>query len=74
MDLESIIRDIVDDHLGLTWQDGTYLYNLTRCKSAFNVGTVTIDDFEEIDLKFSQELVDKIIKAIKATNNIREVL
>ena len=33
---------------GMNNSDGTYFYNLTRDKSGFDVGTVTINDFEEV--------------------------
>lgn len=39
-----------------------YAYNLTRDKSAFECGTVKVDDFEEFD----EETIDDIIKFIKS--------
>lgn len=39
-----------------------YTYNLTRDKSAFEYGTVTVDDFEE----FNEEVIDDIIGFIKS--------
>lgn len=39
-----------------------YTYNLTRDKSAFECGTVTVDDFEE----FNEEVIDDIIGFIKS--------
>lgn len=39
-----------------------YAYNLTRDKSAFECGTVTVNDFEEFD----EEMIDDIIKFIKS--------
>ena len=39
----------------------SYAYNLTRVKSAFAVGTVTLDDFEE----FTEENVDDIVEFIR---------
>ncbi|PLR99540.1 hypothetical protein [Bacillus sp. T33-2] len=61
--LESTVKEKIAGVLGLTdeWEDGTYLYNLTRVKEAFNVGTMTLDDFVEID----EELVEEIFEAIK---------
>ena len=38
-----------------------YSYNLTRDKSAFECGTVTVNDFEEFD----EEMIDDIIDFIK---------
>lgn len=39
----------------------TYAYNLTRDKSAFSVGTMSLDDFEE----FTEEIIDDIVDHIK---------
>lgn len=39
-----------------------YTYNLTRDKSAFECGTVKVDDFEEFD----EEIIDDIIDFIKS--------
>lgn len=39
-----------------------YTYNLTRDKSAFECGTVTVNDFEEFD----EEIIDDIIDFIKS--------
>jgi len=57
------IKDAIAHELGLTddYMDGTYLYYLTRSKSAFAVGTMTMDDFKEID----EELLDEIFNAIE---------
>lgn len=38
----------------------SYTYNLTRVKSAFGYGTMSINDFEE----FSEENIDDIINFI----------
>lgn len=57
------IKDAIAYELGLTddWMDGTYLYYLMRSKSAFAVGTMTLNDFKEID----EELLDEIFNAIE---------
>ena len=39
----------------------TYTYNLTRVKEAFEIGTMSLDDFEELDESNIDELVDYII-------------
>lgn len=39
-----------------------YAYNLTRDKSAFECGTVTVNDFEE----FNEEVIDNIIGFVKS--------
>ena len=38
--------------------DDTYWYHLTRVKEGFAVGTVTLDDFVEIDEDTVNDLVD----------------
>jgi len=57
------IRNILASHFGLTdeYEDGTYLYHLTRSKEAFSYGTMTLDDFVEID----EEFLDQVFKEIK---------
>lgn len=39
----------------------SYAYNLTRVKSAFGVGTVSVDDFEEFDDDTIAELADHLL-------------
>lgn len=39
-----------------------YTYNLTRDKSAFECGTVKVDDFEEFD----EEVIDDIVDFVKS--------
>lgn len=64
MDKEKLIEKLYD-YFGFNYPDGTYIYCLTRTKSAFNVGTMTLDDFEEIDDEFIYELADFILEMIK---------
>ena len=40
----------------------TYAYNLTRVKSAFEIGTMTFDDFEEFTEDITRDLAEYIIK------------
>ena len=63
MDREKLLK-ILEDYFGFSnkWKDGAYFYNLTRTKSAFGVGTVTIDDFEEIQYEQIEELANIIMK------------
>ena len=49
-------------YFGFDYPDGTYVYNLTRVKSAFHIGTMTLDDFEEIDDEFIYDLADFILE------------
>jgi hypothetical protein len=46
------------EHLGFNGVDGTYIYCLTRVKEAFHVGTMTLDDFVEVDEEFVGELAE----------------
>ena len=41
--------------------NNTYAYNLTRDKTSFEVGTITLDDFEEFD----EEVISDIVQYIK---------
>lgn len=43
--------------LGHDGVDGTYYYCLTRVKEAFHVGTMTLDDFVEINEEFTDEIL-----------------
>jgi len=63
MDREQIAQKLLQ-YFGFNYQDGTYIYNLMRTKSAFHVGTMTLDDFEEIDEDFVYELADFILEEI----------
>lgn len=62
MDKKKLIK-ILEDYFGFSdqWHDGTYFYILNRVKGAFNVGTMTIDDFTEMEYEQIEELADLII-------------
>lgn len=66
--MEEEIKNKIASVIGLTdeWEDGTYLYYLTRVKSAFALGTMILDDFEEVNY----ELVEEIFKEIKPYLNL----
>jgi len=64
MDKEEMAQKLLQ-YFGFNYPDGTYIYNLMRTKSAFHVGTMTLDDFEEIDEDFVYDLVDYILDNIK---------
>jgi len=64
-EIKAQVVEKLDEHFGLNYPDGTYYYCLTRCKSAFNVGTMTFDDFHEIDEEFTAELADLFIEMAK---------
>lgn len=40
----------------------SYAYNLTRVKSAFAIGTVTLDDFEEFDEEITADIAEFLIR------------
>lgn len=40
----------------------SYSYNLTRVKSAFAVGTVSLEDFEEFDESVVDDIVDYLLE------------
>lgn len=63
MNKEEIAQKLLQ-YFGFNYPDGTYIYNLMRTKSAFHVGTMTLDDFEEIDEDFVYDLVDYILEII----------
>jgi hypothetical protein len=52
--------EVLVDFFGLNDNDGTYVYDLTRVKEAFSVGTMSLEDFEE----FTEERVDELANFI----------
>jgi uncharacterized membrane protein len=56
------LAEKLEDYFGFNGSDGTYFYWLTRVKEAFHVGTMTLDDFVEIDGDFVDELADFILE------------
>jgi len=73
MDRDRLLK-VLEEFFGFSedWQDGTYFYNLTRVKEAFGLGTMTIDDFEEMEYSQIEELVDNIIEEFKVKESIYE--
>ena len=59
MDRDKLTNKLFE-YFGFNTKDGTYIYCLQRTKSAFQVGTMTLEDFEEIDEGFICELADFI--------------
>ncbi|MGD6876938.1 hypothetical protein [Bacillus infantis] len=41
------LMEVLSDYFQLNEREGSYTYELTRVKSAFSVGTMTMEDFEE---------------------------
>ena len=58
--LKKTLKEILMDYFDI--ENDTYAYNLTRVKSAFAVGTMSFDDFEE----FNEATIDDIVGYIKA--------
>ena len=56
----------INEHIDV---DDTYAYFLTRDKSSFSVGTVTLDDFEEWTDSDVADLTDSIMKKINIELN-----
>jgi hypothetical protein len=54
------LTEAIDKALGHDGVDGTYIHYLTRCKSAYGWGTMTLDDFTEVDAEFTHELVSAV--------------
>ena len=53
----------LEDYFGLS---DTYHYILTRDKRAFGVGTMTLNDFEEMSPEFVAELADHLLDKLKS--------
>lgn len=69
--LIKILMDLFD------MQD-TYCYNLTRDKRAFDVGTMTLDDFEEFSqdqiVEFADFILEELADKAEDINKQEEVL
>lgn len=55
------LKDVLMGYFDIN--NDTYAYNLTRHKSAFEAGTMSLDDFEE----FTEEIIDDIVEYIKSS-------
>ena len=56
--LHNILNEYFDIH------NDTYAYNLTRVKTAFDIGTMSLDDFEEFNEETTMDLAEYIIKCL----------
>ena len=54
------LQEILNDYFDIP--NDTYAYNLTRVKTAFDVGTMSLDDFEEFNEETTRDLAEYIIK------------
>lgn len=60
------IHSAINEHIDI---EDTYAYFLTREKSSFSVGTVTLDDFEEWTDSDVADLTDSIMEKINPELN-----
>ncbi|MDT2565157.1 hypothetical protein [Enterococcus avium] len=66
MNTRDKIHSAINEHIEV---DDTYAYFLTREKSSFSVGTVTLDDFEEWTDSDVADLTDSIMEKINTELN-----
>jgi hypothetical protein len=62
--LKKDLIEVLEDFFGMNTPDGTYAHWLTRCKSAYSVGTITLDDFEKFTEETVNDIADEIVKKI----------
>lgn len=63
MTIEQKIDEIINKQFSIDSKYGSYIYHLTRAKEAFEVGTMTFDDFTEIE--HGDEWLDQLRAEIK---------
>ena len=66
MNTRDKIHSAINEHIDI---EDTYAYYLTREKSSFSVGTVTLDDFEEWTDSDVADLTDSIMEKINPELN-----
>lgn len=59
---KEFLKKVLDDYFNIT---DTYTYNLTRVKEALEVGTVSIEDFEEFSEETTRDMAEYINNAIE---------
>jgi hypothetical protein len=57
---EENIKLVLDKYFDIG--NDSYAYNLTRDKSAFGVGTISLDDFEEFDEEITTDIAEYLMK------------
>lgn len=57
------LTELLADFFGIDSPDGSYHYILNRVKTAFGLGTMRLDDFEEYDEDTVDEIVELLIDA-----------
>ena len=64
--LKEKIAEAISEHISL---DDTYTYQLARVKSAFEVGTMSLEDFEEWSEENVYDLAKSIVDALQPQLN-----
>ena len=59
MNMKDKLKNLLMEYFSI---GDSYSYNLTRIKSAFAVGTISLEDFEEFDESFINDIVDYLLK------------
>ena len=67
-----VLKDILMQYFDIN--NDTYYYNLTRVKSAFDVGTMTLEDFEEFTEETVDDLVAYIIRQAPIVEDVMQVV
>lgn len=71
MNTRDKIHSAINEHIDI---EDTYAYFLTREKSSFSVGTVTLDDFEEWTDSDVADLTDSIMEKINPELNENQLI
>ena len=61
------LMEVLSKYFGINDSDGSYTHELTRCKSAYSVGTMSMEDFEEWTEHNVADLADYVLKRIHFT-------
>lgn len=71
--LKEKIAEVISEHIAL---ENTYTYQLTRVKSAFETGTISLEGFEEWTDENVDDLAGSIVEALQPqlNENQRQVL
>ena len=59
MNTKDKLKDLLMEYFTI---GDSYSYNLTRVKSAFAFGTVSLEDFEEFDESVVDDIVEYLLK------------
>lgn len=55
-----LMQNILNEYFNIP--NDTYAYNLTRVKDAFNVGTMSLEDFEEFNEETTRDLAEFLVE------------